>query len=228
MTTGIFEITPFTMTDYTDKICAVVWFSGCNMRCKYCYNAPVVLGDKSLSIDKFLNFLNSRQNKLQAIVFSGGECTLNQYFLKFAKEVKTRNFKLKVDTNGSNLDILKCAIDDNLIDYIALDFKAPKDKFKNITNSNLYENFIKTLEFLLSINFNFEVRTTIHFDLLNEDDISHMAEILYQKGYKKSYFLQKFLATNENFAELKEPKNSFDITKIRSNLDIVLRNFSQS
>ncbi|MCD8213891.1 MAG: anaerobic ribonucleoside-triphosphate reductase activating protein, partial [Campylobacter sp.] len=183
----IFSITPFTTLDYPDKVAAIAWFAGCNMRCAYCYNIDVVLGKGKISEEEFCAFLDKRTGKLNGIVFSGGECTINPSFLKLAREVKSRKFSLKVDTNGSNLDVLKAAIDENLIDYIALDFKAVKEKFQSVTGFKLYENFMATLEFLLGINFNFEVRTTLHFDLLNETDVSKMAKILYENGDKKVY-----------------------------------------
>lgn len=221
---GVFDITPLTMTDYADMLSAVIWFSGCNMRCKYCYNTQVVLEKPKISFKNVVDFLDKRQNKLEAIVFSGGECTINSNFLPLVYAVKQRGFKLKVDTNGSNLKTLKQAI--NLIDFIALDFKAPAYKFKSITHSNLYDNFIKTLEFLLSINFKFEVRTTIHTDILNEKDISYMAEFLYKKGYKNSYYLQGFLQTDLNFGSLKDPKSRFHKDKISSPLKLEFRNFN--
>ncbi|MDL0089781.1 anaerobic ribonucleoside-triphosphate reductase activating protein [Campylobacter gastrosuis] len=222
---NIFDITPFTMTDYANKLSAVLWFSGCNMRCVYCYNVPVVLGKAKITFDELMKFLNERQNRLEAVVFSGGECTLSAHFLELLSEVKRRNFKVKVDTNGTNFSVLKTAINQNLIDFISLDFKATKEKFHAVTGSNLYENFAKTLRFLIDLNFDFEVRTTIHADILNEDDVSKMAKFLEQNGYKNSYFLQNFLPTKQNFGSLNEPKNSFDTTKIKTNLDIKLRNF---
>ncbi|MGB2553795.1 anaerobic ribonucleoside-triphosphate reductase activating protein, partial [Campylobacter sp. MOP51] len=93
----------------------------------------------------------------------------------------------------------------NLIDYIALDFKAPSEKFHDITKSNLYENFIQTLEFLISINFKFEVRTTVHADLLCEDNISDMSKVLQNHVYNGTYYLQNFLNTGENFGNLTTP-----------------------
>lgn len=246
------------------------------MRCAYCYNVPVALGEnlgqgradddinaatnaknrsddginldkfertdidkdvkseakfkplsehKSLSEADFTAFLDKRKGKLSGVVFSGGECTLSSSFLPLAREVKARNFALKVDTNGSNLPALKAAIDENLIDYIALDFKVPNEKFKAVTGVNLYSNFIQTLEYLLASGVKFEVRTTIHADLLNENDISKMAQILYEKGYKEVYYLQNFLDTGENFGNLGAAKAKFDPNLINSKLKIGLRNF---
>ncbi|WP_156847178.1 anaerobic ribonucleoside-triphosphate reductase activating protein [Campylobacter ureolyticus] len=221
----IYSITPFTMLDYPDKLACIVWFSGCNMRCIYCYNTEIVKSSGVIENSEFLHFLDGRIDKLEAVVFSGGECTLNKDFLYLAKEVKKRNFSLKIDTNGSNLENLKKAIKLNLIDYIALDFKALKENYFLVTNSNLYEKFIKTLKYLISLNFPFEVRTTIHADIFTENDISKMAEMLEKFGYKGIYYLQNFLETGENFGVLQNPTNSFDPKKIKSNLKIELRNF---
>lgn len=236
MKNPIYSITAFTTLDYPDKIAAIAWFAGCNMRCAYCYNVEVVLGGErnfserskaaGVSEAEFLSFLDRRAGKLDGIVFSGGECSISPAFLPLAREVKARNFALKVDTNGSNLPALKAAIEENLIDYIALDFKAPSTKFRRVAGANLYENFMQTLEFLLARDFKFEVRTTVHADILNEADVSRMAEILFESGYKRDYFLQKFLDTGENFANLSAPAAEFDPSKIVSPLPIKLRNFS--
>lgn len=220
------SITPFTTLDFPDKTACIAWFTGCNMRCAYCYNTAVVLGKGFVSEDEFLQFLDKRIGKLSGVVFSGGECTISGSFLPLAREVKRRGFLLKVDTNGSNLKSLKAALSENLIDYIALDFKAPSEKFWDITKSNLYENFIRTLEFLTAINFKFEVRTTVHTDLLCEDDVSKMSKVLEKYEYNGVYYLQNFLNTGENFGNLISAKNEFDIKKIDSNLKISLRNFS--
>lgn len=222
----IYAITPFTTLDFPDKTACIAWFCGCNMRCLYCYNQAVVLGEGKVSKDEFLSFLNRRKNKLSGVVFSGGECTISKDFLPLAREVKKLGFLLKVDTNGLNLNALKEAVSENLIDYIALDFKADRAKFRGITGSNSYDEFIKTLKFLINIKFKFEVRTTVHSDLLCEDDISLMSQTLENLGYKGVYYLQNFLDTGENFGNLSEAKRKFDINKAKSNIKIKLRNFN--
>ena len=100
-----------------------------------------------------------------------------------------------------------------------------RSKYKNITGSNLYEKFIETLRFLIKINFNFEVRTSIHADLLDENDVTQMAKILEQSGYKGVYFLQGFLQTDDNFGNLKTATKEFNPNLIQTNLKIELRNF---
>jgi len=125
----LYSLTPFTTLDYPDKTACIAWFAGCNMRCAYCYNVPIVTGAGQISCAEFIKFLDKRKGKLSGVVFSGGECTLSPAFLPLASEVKSRGFSLKVDTNGSNLTAIEQAISLNLIDYIALDFKATKEKF---------------------------------------------------------------------------------------------------
>ena len=221
----LYSITPFTTLDYPDKTAAIAWFVGCNMRCIYCYNKEIVTSPGKISKDEFLKFLDKRVGKLNGIVFSGGECSINRHFLDLAKEVKNRNFDLKIDTNGSNLAVLKTAIEQSLIDYIALDFKALRENFMKITASNLYDEFIKTLTYLINSNVNFEVRTSVYADLINENEINKMAKILQNSGYKGIYYLQNFLNTGENFGNLNAPKNSLNFDKIDTKLQIKLRNF---
>lgn len=103
----IFDITPFSIVDFEGKISAVVWFCGCNMRCVYCYNTKIVSATNGkFGADDLYEFLKMRRNKLDAVVFSGGECTNCHEILEILKCVKNLGFLNKIDTNGSNPDIL--------------------------------------------------------------------------------------------------------------------------
>lgn len=224
--TPIYEITKNTFTDWPGNLCCVVWFAKCPLRCQYCYNTSVVEGSGKLDESNLFKFLHKRVNLLDGVVLSGGECTSYSNFYDLCRQIKDLRFKIKIDTAGVNPNIIKSVVNDNLIDYIALDFKALPEKYKIITNRNLFSNFESTLGFLIN-NFEnkFEVRTTVHFDLLNESDISKMSEYLYSLGYRNTYYLQKFLDTGNNFGFLKSPKNTFDTSKIQSPLKIELRNW---
>lgn len=221
----IYEITKNTFTDWPGNLCCVVWFAKCPLRCQYCYNTSVVEGSGKLPELDLFKFLQKRVNLLDGVVLSGGECTSYSNFYDLCKQIKDLRFKIKIDTSGVNPEIIKKVVNDNLIDYIALDFKALPEKYKIITNRNLFSNFESTLKFLINIKFSFEVRTTVHFDLLSESDISKMSEYLYDLGYRNTYYLQKFLDTGNNFGFLKNPKNTFDTSKIQSPLKIELRNW---
>lgn len=221
----IYAITPFTTIDYPGKLSCIVWFGGCNLRCVYCYNKDIVLNNGKYDLKYLENFLSSRQGKLQGVVFSGGECTINSLFLDASKIVKNLGFSLKIDTNGTNSKNLQKIIDENLADFIALDFKAMPKKQILITKKNYFDEFLKCFEILKNSKIEFEIRTTIHNDFLNEEDVMEMYDFLKSNGYKNHYYIQKFLNTGENLANLKNPKTEFDRSKIPNNLDIIFRGF---
>lgn len=218
----IYNITPFTTTDYKDHLSCIVWFNSCNMRCQYCYNPDIVSSMSGLyTVEDLLIFLNKRVGLLDAVVLSGGEATIHN-LIEICKDIKALGYKIKLDTNGSNPKQIKELIQNQLLDYVALDFKAPKDKFKEITKSNLYDNFIKSLKILEKSTINYEVRTTVHNDLLNEDDINKMQSILVKNHYKENYYLQNFLEV-ENIANLKASTKRFDLSKLDNKLNIIWR-----
>ena len=134
-------ITPFTLLDYPHKSACILWYVGCNMRCLYCYNPEIVLGKGTISFDEVKQFLQKRKGLLDAVVFSGGECLIHKNIVEHIRELKELGFLIKVDTNGSKPFVLKQLLEENLVDYVALDFKALPKKFENITKSNLFKPF---------------------------------------------------------------------------------------
>jgi len=219
----IYDITRFTTLDYKDNLSCIVWFISCNMRCQYCYNSNIVLSkDGNYEIKDLFTFLEKRIGLLDAVVLSGGEATMHN-LEPICKKIKAMGFKIKLDTNGLNTKLIKTLIDKNYIDYIALDFKATKEKFQDITKTNQYNKFLDTLEFLIEKNFDFEVRTTLHEELLDENDINKIVDTLISKGYKNSLYIQNFLNV-ENFANLKESKKVLNKDLLSKNLNIIWRN----
>ena len=194
------------------------------MRCLYCYNPEIVLGKGSLSIGKILSFLHSRKNLLDAVVFSGGECVLHKNILPLIAEVKKMGFLVKIDTNGSSPDVMQQLLDQNRIDYIALDFKAPKSKFQSITQSDLYDSFEETLDLILKSEIPFEVRTTYHSDLLTEEDLEEMVRFLESRNYRGNYYIQYFKNNVETLSKLERSYNRIDCEKLSTTtIKIILR-----
>jgi len=209
-TNFIYDITKFTHLDYPDHLSCIVWFGGCNMRCDYCYNKDIVFSKNgNYSFNDTLDFLKTRVGLLNGVVLSGGEATTHN-LKEFTQEIKKLGFKIKLDTNGLNFKSIKELIDLNLLDFIALDYKAPKDKFLKITHSNRYDEFSKTLDFLIKSDIKFEVRTTVHSDLIDENDINIIINDLIQRKYKNNYYLQSFLKTTSNIGDLGTPVKKFD------------------
>jgi len=219
----IYDYSSFTHLDYPNHLACIVWFSGCNMRCDYCYNTDIVFakGGK-YSYNDILKFLLTRKNLLDAVVLSGGEATGHK-LVEFCRAIKNMGFKIKLDTNGTNPMLVKELLDLNLLDYIALDYKAPKEKFTQITHSNKYEEFSNTLDILIKMDFDFEVRTTVHSDLLQTDDINTIILDLEKRGYKHIYFIQEFLDTGNNIASLNANINKLKKSFLLNNIEIYFR-----
>ena len=219
----IYDITRFTHLDYPNNLAAIFWFSSCNMRCDYCYNPEIVFAQSSAySLIDALEFLKTRVGLLDAVVLSGGEATLHN-LVEFAKEIKRLGFLIKLDTNGTNYESVKELLDLGLLDFIALDYKAPQYKFTQITHSDKYEEFSQTLHLLIRSKIEFEVRTTLHYDLLNEEDINHIIKDLLKSGYKNNYYIQKFQETQSNIGNLKNPQKDFNPKLLLKGLNIVWR-----
>jgi len=219
----IYDITKFTHLDYPEHLAAIFWFSGCNMRCDYCYNKDIVFAKEGhYSFDDALAFLRTRKSLLDGVVLSGGEATRHE-LLPFCQAIKELGFSIKLDTNGTNPKLLQELIKLQLIDYVALDYKAPQKKFMAITHSRNYDDFNATLTFLIEQNFDCEVRTTLHADLLNEEDINSIIRDLQQRNYKKNYYIQEFQMTEKNIANLSDATASFDKTRLLKAINIVWR-----
>lgn len=221
----IYSITPFTLLDYPDKTACILWFAGCNMRCLYCYNPDIVLGKGKLSFKDALKFISSRKNLLDGVVLSGGECTLHKDLISLLQEIKKNGMLIKVDTNGTKPDVLQGLIQQNLIDYIALDFKSPSHKFAGITKADSFADFNNTLKLLVQSQFAFEVRTTVHTDLLNIQDIQHMSDYLESIGYTGNYYLQNYVNDSKTLGDMNNTRSRIANTEeFRGKLKLVLRN----
>ena len=219
----IYDITKFTHLDYPNQLACIVWFSGCNMRCDFCYNKDIVFAkDGEYSYTDVLEFLKTRVNLLDAVVLSGGEATSHE-LVEFCKQIKELGFLIKLDTNGTNYNSVKELLKLNLLDYVALDYKAPKNKFTQITHSNKYNEFSSTLNLLIESDIEFEARTTLHNDLLNVNDINTIISDLTSRGYNNKYYLQKFLDTGENIGNLQNSSSAFNESELSKALEIIWR-----
>jgi len=220
---ALYDITPFTALDYPDHLATIFWFAKCNIRCVYCYNKDIVFGDGEISEEEALAFLESRVGLLEAVVLSGGEATLYSDLVAFCQKIKQLKFKIKLDTNGLNPQMVQVLVEEGLLDYIALDYKAPKEKYFEITKDKHFDSFSKTLNFLIQKQFPFEVRTTVHSDLLRVEEINRIIKDLRKRGYSGTYYLQPFVFTEHTIGRVKEEKNPFDTSRLSNELEVVWR-----
>lgn len=122
----IYSVTPFTMLDFPDRIACIIWFSGCNMRCPYCHNPQIVKGKGKGSVEEVLAFLEKRKGLLDGVVLSGGEASYNPGLPDFIQRVKDMGYAIKLDTNGLRPEIIETFLAQNMLDYVALDYKADR------------------------------------------------------------------------------------------------------
>jgi len=159
-----------TLIDYPGHLAATVFLIGCNFRCGFCYSSELVLPEKIKNQPvfpekDFFSFLKQRKGLLEGVVICGGEPTINNDLPSFIKQIKKLGFLVKLDTNGSNPKMLKSLIDKKLLDYVAMDIKAPKEKYSQIAGisgvlkTNIIKKVEKSIHILKESGINYEFRT---------------------------------------------------------------------
>lgn len=183
------------MLDYPGLCACILWVAGCNMRCGYCHNPQIVLGKGTIGEEEAIGFLRRRLGLLDGVVFSGGEATTWPGLVNFAAQVKAMGYAVKLDTNGLRPDVVARLLDQRQVDRIALDYKAPPARFRQVTATSAYRRFSKTLDLLCAQErVPFDVRTTVHTGLLDEDDVLDMAHDLAARQFSGTYAVQRVVA----------------------------------
>lgn len=179
------------LLDYPGKISAIVWTVGCNFRCPFCYNQNMVYGEtETIPIDHIFSFLDKRVGKLDALSITGGEPLLHEDITDFLKKVKQRGFLVKVDTNGTYPDRLSQLLEENLIDYVSMDVKAPVEKYDTLAGVHVDLDLIdSSIKLIMDKALDYEFKTTMIPGLLEKSDAVKIASWI--KGAKR-YCLQQF------------------------------------
>ena len=134
---NIYDLNKLSLLDYPGKVSSIIFLSGCNMNCSYCYNSDLkVKSNERISEEELFVFLKSRIGKIDGVVITGGEPTINNNLPEFIKKIKDLGFLVKLDTNGTNPKMIEYLIQNSLVDYIAMDIKNDPLKYKMVTNTN--------------------------------------------------------------------------------------------
>ncbi len=193
-----------TLIDYPGKIACTVFTVGCNFRCHFCHN-PELIDPAKFNIGGiieekvFFDFLKSRQGLLDGVCVTGGEPTLHTELPEFFKKIKALGFLVKLDTNGTNPEMLSALISEKLVDYVAMDIKTSlqKDLYEKVTGTAVdMDNVKKSVAAIMQSGLDYEFRTTIVPGLHSEEDIISLAKEIC--GAKK-YYLQQFRAGEKIF-----------------------------
>jgi pyruvate formate lyase activating enzyme len=201
------------LIDYPGELSAVVFTIGCTFRCPFCYNPMLVLsnsdrgGDTSprgeenekdhtpLNEDGLFCFLESRKGKLDAVVITGGEPTMQVDLPEFIRQVKAMGYKVKLDTNGTNPEMLKNILAGKLVDYLAMDLKAAPEDYERATGVMFdFEKIKQSVKLIMSSGLPYEFRTTCVPGFINETAMVKMGEFI--QGADK-WYLQNFKSDTE-------------------------------
>ena len=181
-----------TLLDYPGKIACTVFTYGCNFCCGFCHNALLVTEENNdnISEDEFFVFLKKRQGILDGVCISGGEPTLQDDLAEFISKIKAIGYSVKLDTNGSNPNIIRKLIEENLLDYIAMDIKNSPEKYSLTCGCDVDLNLIQeSVSIIIESGIDHEFRTTTVREYHSAEDFGIIANWL--KG-KSKYFLQHF------------------------------------
>ena len=178
----------FTLIDFPGTPAAIVFTQGCNFRCRYCHNPELVyphLFTESMPQEEVMTFLQRRRGTLEGVVISGGEPTLQEDLPRFMAQIKALGYKTKLDTNGTRPEVLKELIDKKLVDYIAMDLKAPLEKYAAITGVEANSTVLKeSMELIVKSGLNYQFRTTYDKEVLNDSDIATLSAAVDAAHYK--------------------------------------------
>jgi len=180
------------LIEYPEKISAIVFLGNCNFRCHFCYNTDLVKNyDKLPDIPekKILDFLSTRKGLVDGLAITGGEPTLHKDLPVFIKKVKDLGFLVMLETNGSNPKMLKELIDKKLVDYIAMDIKAPLEKYDEVAGVKVNKKKIQeSIEIIRNSGVDYEFRTTVIPKHFKKEDALAIGKWL--KGSKRFYIQQ--------------------------------------
>ncbi len=181
-------------SDYPGKISSVIFTKGCNFYCKYCHNPDLVrLTGANIDSNNVIEWIYSNRGLLGGVVISGGEPTIQNNLYSFITKLKSFGLDIKLDTNGTNPDVVESLIRDKLIDYIAVDIKAPLElsRYRDIVGDNFcnrcIDNIKETINIIEHYNINYEFRTTLLKPFHTANDIRSITDDIHG-----NYYIQKF------------------------------------
>lgn len=182
------------LVDWEPHIVTTLFTKGCNMTCAYCHNQGLNIVDKKVEIAEIFEHLKKRKGILDGVVISGGEPTIHADLPEFISHIKELGYKVKLDTNGSNPDMLRFLIDAALVDHIAMDIKATAVEYERISGCDF--SLVERSFNIIRTSPSYEFRTTL-YPGLSEQDIHKMCQL-----YKdEPYYLQQYRVNEENAME---------------------------
>ena len=206
------------LLNYPDMVSATIFTNGCNFLCPYCQNSALVLDAKDNELipeEEVLDYLKERRKLLDGVCITGGEPTIQKDLKEFIEKVKSLGLKVKLDTNGSHPEVIKELLDNNLIDYIAMDIKTVFSKYNQIANRKVDTDALRSsIDLIKNSNIDYEFRTTVVKAFVSYEDLIFILDYL----NCKKYYLQKFEDRQSNIVYHLEAYSDEELKEIYSNL----------
>ena len=184
-----------TLLDYPGHLGATLFLGGCNFRCPFCQNAGLVLSPQTepyIEEEEVLSYLKKRRGILEGVCITGGEPTLYQNELpEFIGRIKDLGYLVKLDTNGTNPELIKSLREDGLIDYTAMDIKSSKENYCKVAGVKDMDitPICRSVEYLMNSGMDYEFRTTVVRELHNTEDFESIGKWL---SGCRAYYLQAY------------------------------------
>ena len=208
-----------TLLDYPGCVSATIFVGGCNFRCPFCHNGDLVLCSNELpeyTEEEIFAFLKKRKNVLEGVCVTGGEPTLYQELPEFIKKIKELGYKVKLDTNGSNPKMLRELVKEKLVDYVAMDIKAPICHYDKVCGVLVdIEKIKESVDFLKEKNVSYEFRTTIVKELHSKEDIIEIGKWILGA---ENYYLQSYQETDKNLSKGFLPMEEAELKALKEEL----------
>lgn len=214
-----------TLLDYPGTVAATIFVGGCNFRCPFCHNGDLVLHSKEMqeySEDEILSFLKKRKNVLEGVCVTGGEPTLFEELPEFIKKIKDLGYRVKLDTNGSHPQMLAELMEKKWVDYVAMDIKAPLDKYDKVCGVPVdLDKIERSVELLKCGEIAYEFRTTIVRELHTKEDILEIGKWL---SGAEHYYLQSYQETDKNICQGFSAMDKEELFELEKTLQAYVKN----
>ena len=210
-----------TLLDFPGQVACIIFTAGCSFRCPFCHNATLVKGEGAdLSEEEVLSYLKKRQGILDGVVITGGEPTIQKGLREFIIKVKDLGYKVKLDTNGYQSEVLESLLNEGLLDYVAMDIKNSKEKYSVTIGLQKvdFSRIERSIEILKNCTIPYEFRTTTMAELHTEEDVKGVGQLA--QGAKK-IFIQSFKDSGDILCGTFTPPNDEKIAIFKD----ILTNF---
>lgn len=203
----IHGLTKLTVVDYPSKVACIVFTGSCNFRCPYCQNGGLVLSPwlyPEIGEEEVFSFLARRRGILDGVVISGGEPTINRDLPEFIRKIKDLGYLVKLDTNGTNPDMLRHLVEDGLLDYVAMDIKNSLEMYGNTIGIDNFDTgpIEESIKYLLSGVVDYEFRTTVTQQHHSDESFKQIASMC---AGARRYYLQNYVASENTIEKYCSP-----------------------